>query len=160
MKRRQQGFGAIMALIVLVLLAGLAAAIISISSTQQITITQDVLAAKADQAARAGTEWGAYMAFNKGIFTNGGACTQGLDSPGVSQTLDMSATNGAVVTVWCWANTYGEGEQPGGGSQNVIVYHIRAIACTANTPADNTCPGPTATSPTYVERRYEVVAVE
>lgn len=55
---RQRGFGVIAAIVILVILAGLAGFIVSISTTQSITFAQDVQGARAYQAARAGVEWG------------------------------------------------------------------------------------------------------
>ena len=43
MKRRQTGFGAIAAIMILVILGALAAAIVSLSTTQHISSAQDVL---------------------------------------------------------------------------------------------------------------------
>ena len=54
MKRRQRGFGAIAAIMVLVILAALAAGIVAVSTAQQMASAQDVLAARAWQVASAG----------------------------------------------------------------------------------------------------------
>lgn len=59
--KRHNGFGAIAAIVVLVILATLAAAITSIGTAQQIGSAQDVMSAKAWQAARAGNEWDLYQ---------------------------------------------------------------------------------------------------
>ena len=57
---QQKGFGAIMAIIVIVILAGLAAALAKISSAGHITSAQDIQGARAAAAAKAGIEWGVY----------------------------------------------------------------------------------------------------
>ena len=61
--KRQHGFGAIAAVLVLVLLAALAAAVVRLANTQQVGAAQEYNAARAAQAARAGIEWGLYQAF-------------------------------------------------------------------------------------------------
>lgn len=54
----QRGFGVIAAIVILVILAGLAAFVVSITTTQNITLAQDVMGARAYQAANAGIEYG------------------------------------------------------------------------------------------------------
>jgi MSHA biogenesis protein MshP len=60
--RRQAGVGIVTAIFLLVVLAGLGVAMVSVSSGQQSTIVQDQQAARAYQAARAGMEWALYQA--------------------------------------------------------------------------------------------------
>ena len=142
---RQQGFGAIMAIVVLVLLAILAGAMLRFGTVQQLTSAQDVLSARAWAAAGAGTEWGLHQAL-KSNWCNGAA---------VSQTLDLSATTGFRVRVACSSRQYNEGETAPGTAATVRVYTIDAVAC--NSPV--ACPDDAmATSSGYVERRRQVVA--
>jgi MSHA biogenesis protein MshP len=56
--RPQQGFAAIAAVFLVVLLAALGAFMLSFSNTQQLTAAQDVLGSRAYWAARKGLEWG------------------------------------------------------------------------------------------------------
>lgn len=56
---RQRGFGVIAAIVILVVLAGLSAFVVSISTTQNSGFVQDVQGARALRAAAAGIEWGA-----------------------------------------------------------------------------------------------------
>ena len=145
MKRSERGFGAIMAIVVLVVLASLAAAVVRFGATAQATSAQNLLSARASQAARAGTEWGLYQAF-KGTWT---ACS------GASQTLDLSASTGFRVTVSCDSRSYNEGESSPGTPRVVRIYTIDAVACSGT----STCPDNTAaTGPNYVERRRQVQA--
>ena len=145
-RRHQQGFGAIAAIIVLVILAALAAAIVRFGSTAQTTSAQAVLAARALQAARAGTEWGLYQAF-KGSWTN---CS------GASQTLDLTADTGFRVTVSCDWRSFNEGEDPAAPGTPLVVkmYVIDAVACNSTACPDNA----KASTPGYVERRRQVQA--
>ena len=149
MSRRPQlrGFGVIAAIVVLVVLAALAAAIVRFGSVAQSTSAQAVLAARASQAARAGTEWGLYQAF-KGSWTT---CS------GANQTLDLTTDLGFRVTVSCDSTSYKEGESAPGTPRSVRVYTIDAVAC--NAPV--ACPDNTrATTPGYVERRRQVQATD
>jgi MSHA biogenesis protein MshP len=113
----------------------------------QATSAQAVLAARASQAARAGTEWGLYQAF-KGSWTT---CS------GASQTLDLSVDLGFRVTVGCDSRSFNEGEMAPGTPRTVRIYTIDAVACNAATA----CPDNTrATTPGYVERRRQVQATD
>lgn len=57
---RQRGVSIITAIFLLLLLAGLAALMANVISTAHTTSAEDVLGARAYQAARAGVEWGLY----------------------------------------------------------------------------------------------------
>lgn len=158
----QHGFGAIAAIVILVILALLAAAIVSISTTQQMTSAQDVMSARAWQTAKAGNEWGLYQALRTtGAWTEGaasdlcpagGALGQGVQ---VAQTLNLTANTGFQVTVTgsCWR--YNEGETAPGVPQTVRMYRITAVACPAAA-----CPVANATvaGAGYVERTRVVIA--
>ena len=146
MKRQgQRGLGAVAAIIVLVVLAALAAAVVRFGAVAQATNAQNIMSARASQAARAGTEWGLYQAF-KGSWTT---CT------GASQTLDLSASTGFRVTVSCDSRSYYEGETAPGTPRSVRIFTIDAVACSGST----VCPDNTAAAgPNYVERRRQVQA--
>lgn len=156
--KRQRGFGAVAAIVVLVILAALAAAIVAVGSSQQLTSAQDVLSARAWQAARAGNEWGLHRALQAGQAWNGAACDWNIaaNTPNTqSATLDLTAATGMRVTVFCDSWLYQEGESAPGASQQVRLYRIQAVACPAVA-----CPVTDATvaSAGYVERTRVVVA--
>lgn len=56
--RLQQGFAAIAAIFLVVILAALGAFMVSFSNTQHLTSAQDIQGSRAYWAARAGLEWG------------------------------------------------------------------------------------------------------
>lgn len=146
---RQQGFGAIAAIVVLVLLALLAAAVLRFGQASQRETTQDLLGARALAAARAGTEWGLYQAF-KGSWTG---CASGT-----AQTLDLRADTGFRVTVSCSSQSYAEGESAPGVPHSLRLYRIDAIACNGAAAA---CPdNAAATGANYVERRLQAQAAD
>lgn len=145
--KRQRGFGAVMAIIVLVILAALSSAMLKLHYSQQLSSAQDVLTAKALAAARSGNDWGLYQALRAGGIWS--ACSN------ATQILDLSADSGFLVKVSCDSKTYNEGESVPGTPQVLRVYLIEATACNSAT----TCPDPSmATSPGYVERKRQVTA--
>ncbi|NRF71124.1 MSHA biogenesis protein MshP [Aquincola sp. S2] len=145
MRPAQRGFGAIVAIVVVVVLAALAAALVRLGGAAQTGSAQALLAARAAQAARAGTEWGLYQAF-KGAWA---ACS------GASQTLDLGAGSGARVTVSCDSRLFNEGESAPGVARTVRIYTIDAVACNGS----GSCPdNAAATGAHYVERRRQVQA--
>jgi len=145
MKNQQhtKGFGLIAIMVVLVMLAGMAAAVVRLGWVSQTNTSQDLLTARATQAARTGVEWGVYEAL-KGAWS---ACS------GSTQTLDLTADLGMHVTVTCARETYNEGESSPGVAAVVNVYVIDAVACTGSTCPDNTA----AVGPYYAERAMQAV---
>lgn len=151
-RRSAQGFGAIAAIVVLVILALLAAAIVAVGSAQQMTSVQDVQSARAWQTARAGNEWGLYMALKS---QNWAGANTSCDAGSRSSTLDLTASTGFYVTVVCDSWLYNEGESVPGTPQTVRVYRITATACPVN-GCDSTATSGSA--PGYIERRRIVFA--
>ncbi|WP_395407833.1 PilX N-terminal domain-containing pilus assembly protein [Pseudoduganella sp. UC29_106] len=144
MRLRQKGFAYIAAIVVVVVLSMLGVAAVRMVTTQQSGAAQDELAARALQAARAGTEVGLQLANGQGICQN--------------QVLNLSAEIGFWVTVTCRNalapnQNFFEGQQTGGAAQPVRIFEIDAVACNVNG-----CPAsaPQSTSPEYVERRRTV----
>jgi MSHA biogenesis protein MshP len=68
--RKQHGFTIVAAIFILVVLAALAGFIVSMTTTQSLTLAQDFQAARAYQAARAGVEWGISRWLNANTCTN------------------------------------------------------------------------------------------
>lgn len=139
-----QGLGAVSILLVLVALAGMAAAVLRLGIQGADTLQQDVQGTRASVAARAGVEWGLYQAL-KGSWTS---CS------GASQTLDLSADTGMRVLVSCDATLYNEGESAPGTAATVRLYTIDAVACNSTVCPDATA----AVRQGYVERRRQVTA--
>ena len=142
MNAGQRGFGAIVAIVILVIMATISAALVRMGTTQQVTSTQDILSARAWQAARAGNEWGLYQALRSG------SCI------GATGSLNLRATTGFLVTVTCTAKTFNEGETSPGVPLVITTYSIEAVEC--NSAA---CPDAAlAATPGYVERKRLVTA--
>ena len=131
-----------MAIVIVVILAALAAALVSFGNTQQLTSAQDIRSAKAWSAARTGNEWGLYQALRNN------SCV-------ASTLLNLTVDTGFWVTVTCDLRTYNEGESAPGTPRVVRVYRIEATAC----PSAAGCPdNAQATSAGYIERRRQAIA--
>jgi MSHA biogenesis protein MshP len=145
---RQRGFGAILAIVVLVIFAALAAAMAKFSATQQSTSTQDILSARALAATRSGIQWGLYQALAPGGIWTGG-CSN------ATQTLDLRSKTGFVVTVTCNTLSYGEGGT--NATAPLRVFEIVATGCNSN----SSCPDATlAVTSHYIERRLQTVVTD
>ena len=141
-KFRQRGFGAIALILIVVALAALAAAVARLATTSNRALADDVIAARALQAAHAGKEWGLYQALHPGGAWNSCAAA--------SQTLDLSADYGMHVTVTCNSILYNEGQLPDASTtQTTRLFTIDAVACNSATCPDNA----RAVQAGYVERR-------
>ena len=138
---RVTGFGLVSALFLLIILAGLGVAMLTISGGQQVSSALDIQGARAYQAARAGIEWGLYQQLRLG----GGACA---DSPGTSFTLPAGTTlSGFTVTVICHP------------TPNAVAalnrWQITSTACNAQPPATS-CVSGVGGGPDFVQRVMQV----
>jgi Tfp pilus assembly protein PilX len=137
----QGGFAYIAAVLLLVVVAGIAVALLRLTDTQRSTVNGALLGAHANLTARAGLEWAFRDLPNR--------CAQ------TPVTLnDFSDATGFRVRVACTSSLFTEGDQPAPGTasgtepRTIRIYRIEAIACNA---AD--CPdGNSVARPDYVER--------
>ena len=129
---RQRGIGLIGAIIVLVLMAGIGAAFVTLNTNQQTISALDVTQSRALLAARSGLEWGLF----NWQATNGGCAT-----PQVTFALPPNTTLSKFrVTVNCVLIAAGDTQ----------IVRITANACNA---AAGNCPvAGNALNPDYVER--------
>ena len=120
----QQGFAAIAAIFLVVVLAALGGFMLTFSNTQQLTSAQDVLGTRAYWAARAGLEWG--------IGNVAGAC------PAKPLTLVAATTQTSAafpvdtfsVVVSCSLTGYVEASATP-TVPNIFIYKFTAIASSA-----------------------------
>lgn len=110
--RRQRGVALIIALFVIVVLAGLGLFAMRVGTGQQQSVNLDLLGARAEAAAAAGTEFGANQALRH---ANCAAAPPALS-------LAQGALKGFTVQVSCTANTY---------TVNSLPYQVYAITATA-----------------------------
>lgn len=136
MRIRQKGFSLITAIFLLVVAAGLVAALINSQVIQYSTLTMSVLGARANQAARSGIEYGAYRALVNGV------CTAG-------ETLNFTAAEPTLqpftVTLNCNSSLHNEG-----GSPAFVVYQLTALAEFGSYGSGS------RSNPDYVSRRLRV----
>lgn len=136
--RRVAGVGLVTAIFLLVVLAGLGVALVSVFSNQQASSALDEQGARAYQAARAGVEWGLYQQLQR----NNCPATSTFALPA------GSTLSGFSVTVTCATLQY-----PGNTGLNR--YLITAVACNQPKAGNAGCPNP-GNSPDYVQRQLEV----
>lgn len=141
-RRRAAGVSIITAIFLLVVLAGLGVAMLTISTAQQTGSALDVQGERAYQAARAGIEWALY----RGLPPNSDACPAGSFRLPPDSTLSTF-----TVTVTCTQATTAL------ASGGVLTrHHLQATACnqpnTAVNPPACGNPGPNSD---YVERSLQ-----
>jgi MSHA biogenesis protein MshP len=154
MMRRQAGFAYIAAVVFLVVLAGFALAALRLSSTSQATVSQQVVGARANQAARGGLEWALFRL--KGARNTAGCFTSPATPGTVDGTTlaDFFPATGFTVTLTCTARTYNEGQNPDGSNRAKNIFELTATACNG---ASGRCPDNVGQAvPDYVERRRSV----
>lgn len=140
--RKQSGFAYIAAVVVVVVLAMLATAAVRLYTTQQTTSNQDLLSARAWQAARAGNEWGLYQALQ-------------LNNCAAQTTLNFMTENGFTVRVSCTPAVFNVGQDANGTEIQHTIYEIASLACNSATA----CPDAAAVNTVeYTERRRIVTA--
>lgn len=142
-RARQRGIGLVTAIFLVVVIAGLAAAMVTVFTGQQTSSQLDVQGARAYQAARAGIEWGLFRAR---MSPSNCVSTSSFALPAASM------LGGFTVTVTC-SLVAGPGPD---AATSVLV--LRAVAC--NQPASGVCsatPGVTTnTNLDYVQRIIDV----
>lgn len=140
MTRRQRGISLITAIFLLVLLAGLMAAMLRLFGVQQASSSMDMLGIQAYQAARSGLEWGLYQQLRAPAGT--------LPCVAPSAMFALPPDGGLrnfSVTVRCSVTKNG-GNKAGDTTNR---WTIEAVAC--NQPGPAGCPNP-APGPDYVQR--------
>jgi MSHA biogenesis protein MshP len=146
--RKSAGVALVTAIFLLVVLAGLAVAVVSLTTAQQASSVQDIQGARAYQSAKTGIEWALYQALQTGSGTpsaNLGCAAGATYSFGMPSNTSLSAF---TVTVTCTApaNFFGNGtvSDPTAG-------HFRITATACNQPTGGACPNP-APGADYVQR--------
>jgi MSHA biogenesis protein MshP len=134
--RRSAGVGLVTAIFLLVVLAGLGVAMVTIFTSQQQSSNLDVQGARAYQAARAGIEWGLFQQLRNG------SCNDATSF----RLPAGSALAGFAVTVQCTVV----------GADPLKRWVIVATACNQPGAGDACYPSNPSNSPDYVERQVEV----
>jgi MSHA biogenesis protein MshP len=124
-----RGFSLVSAIFLLVILSALGVFMLSVSTMQQTTSTQDLQGSKAYQAAKAGIEWGAYQILTPENTASATpyACPASKVIPALG-----GALQGFTVTVGC-APVVAFIE----GGNTVRVYHLTSTATLGTAPSSN-----------------------
>ena len=150
-RKHETGFAIISAIVLIVVVAALGVAMVTISSSAQVGSAIDLQGARAYQAARSGIEWGSYQVWNSNKTTRNSASCPSLSS--VSFTQASAPTLSAfTVTVTCTAKA--DPANAGGPT----LFTITSIACNMPNSATGNCPGAASSigSLNYVERLVTV----
>lgn len=139
---RARGVSLITAVFLVVVLAGLTAAVLRLVMVQQATAAMDMLGVQAYNAARSGLEWGLYQQLR--VVPPAVGC---FASPSTFAMPQEGGLRNFTVTVSCTANA----ANLAGNTTNR--WTIVAVAC--NQPASpGGCPNPTPNAD-YVQRRVQ-----
>lgn len=150
---KESGFGLFAAIAILVILAVLGAAIVSVTGLRSQSTAIDVLGSRALLAARAGIEWNMYNIQNPentnptiAPFTTHYSC------PGTATNLPFGGVlAGFTVTVQPCTTT------PATEAGNTVrIYQVVAVACNFPT-GGGACPNNASNNPSYVERQITVL---
>ncbi|MCC6072367.1 agglutinin biogenesis protein MshP [Massilia sp. GCM10020059] len=138
---RSRGVGLITAIFLLVVIAALAVAMVTVFTTQQASSALDVQGSRAYQAARAGLEWGVFKHARPDLCNSTSSFAIGAGT----------SLDGFTVTVTC---TLMDGPDTAGGDTEALDQRkVTAVAC--NAPGESgACPNPT-NSGDYVQRVME-----
>lgn len=138
------GFTLVSVLFIVVVLAGLGAAIAHISQRQHLGSAAEIESARALQAARAGLEWAAFQVLRTPAPPAAAPACFGNTS------FNAAGLDRYTITVSC-TRTPGSGTASDGATA-LVFYQLQANAC--NAPSKGACPS-TEASPdtTYVERQ-------
>ncbi|QJD92893.1 agglutinin biogenesis protein MshP [Duganella dendranthematis] len=150
LRRRSAGIAIVTAIFLLVVVAGLAVAIVSLTTTQEDASGKDLQGMRAYQAARAGIEWALYRGLQSGLTPPQPATSLVCGS---QNNVAMPAGNTlssftVTVLVICDGQVSGIA---GKDANDPTAYHvlIRSIAC--NQPVNGVCLN-TVPGPDYVQR--------
>jgi len=145
----QRGLGMISAIVVLVVLAGLGAAIASLTQMANRNQSLDILGSRAAMAARAGVEWQSWLILNpEDSNPEVAPFTTPYECPAM-QSQTFSGIDDFTVSVTC---------SPGSATESgnsIRLYNVVSVAC--NKPASGSCPNNNAPIGTYVERSVTVL---
>lgn len=144
--RKSRGVALVTAIFLLVVLSGLAVAVVSLTTSQQTSATQDEQGARAYQAARAGIEWALFISLQ----TGGGLANNPLGCSGAAWTFGLPAESlsAFTVTVTCSQPTQGYGAT---AANDPTANHVTITSTACNQPGATGCPN-TAPGPDYVQR--------
>jgi len=156
-RRKSAGVAIVTAIFLLVVVAGLAVAVVSLSTSQQDASARDVQAQRAYQAAKAGVEWAAYRGMRsqspaQPSVAFGCPAAPGTANPPapISFVPPAATLSGFTVTVRVTCDVDGGGV--GDRSPNdQTAWHVSIESTACNQPVNGACPN-NAPGQDYVQR--------
>jgi len=146
---RQAGVGIVTAIFLLVVLAGLGVAMVSIFTSQQASANLDLMGAQAYQAARAGLEWGIFQT------RAGGKCAVSATTPppfSYAENFRMpEGTSLSAFTVYVNCTAQGSPN----GEPSLVRYLITAEACNIPAASSTATACPEVNNAESVRRKLE-----
>lgn len=134
-RKQSAGVAIITAIFLLVVVAGLGVAVVSLSTSQQDASAKDMQAQRAYQAARAGVEWAA-LAWQLNAGAPAGPVACGATNSFVPAAATLNAFT-VTVRIVCDAGINGVA---GGGANDATANHFSIISIACNQPVNNACP--------------------
>jgi MSHA biogenesis protein MshP len=135
--RRSRGVGIVTAIFLLVVLGGIGAAVVTVSTAQRQGATVDLLGTRAYDAARAGVEYGLY----RFLGASASCANVNFTAPGALAAMTVSVTCVQATNAMTNGTT-------------LVQTRITATAC--NQPSNGACPN-AAPGADYVQRVVQVV---
>lgn len=145
MIRRQHGFTLVTAIFLLVAIAGLIAAMVSLSSVQHTTVAQDLRGARAMEAARSAMDYAIFRV----LIPGGGGCA-GVSSP---VTFPSAALQDFSAEILCTSSVHIE-------DVTVPIQTTEVFNLTVTASAGNYALGANRVNPDYVSRRLRATVSE
>jgi len=142
MRKFQHGFSIITAIFFLVVLAFLGVAMVTFSTTQNLSSAKDVMGSRAYHESRSGIDWAAYFIANSASGVAWAGCT--------AATPAVSLTEVAPFTVSVYCSSVAVSEVGASPTDTIWIYDVSAVACT-----EAVCPSATPGG-NYVERVISV----
>jgi MSHA biogenesis protein MshP len=154
-RSKSAGVAIVTAIFLLVVVAGLAVAVVSLTTAQQDASAKDLQGQRAYLAAKAGVEWALMRGLQSGLTPPQPAVTFGCTATqqpaplpvALPQNTTLSAFT-VTVTITCDAGVAGVA---GGGANDPTAHHVVISSTACNQPANGVCPN-AAPGPDYVQR--------
>jgi MSHA biogenesis protein MshP len=148
-RRKSAGVAIITAIFLLVVVAGLAVAVVSLTTAQQDASAKDLQSQRAYQAAKAGIEWALFRALQTGVLPPA-ALPCGTTIP-VALPPNTTLSNFVVtLSIRCDGDT--ANGLAGGGADDRTASHLVITSTACNQPVNQVCPN-AAPGADYVQRQ-------
>lgn len=154
---KSAGVAIVTAIFLLVVVAGLVVAVVSLTTTQQDASAKDLQGMRAYQAARAGIEWALFRGLQSNIPPQPSVAFGCAAPPSTPPTFNVALPAGTTLSTYTVTVVIVCDAQVGGlagGTNDPTAYHVLITSTACNQPgADGFCPNTASPGPDYVQRR-------